>query len=267
LGLGLGWNARSILRTAVAGMLLSAAVEIAQLWIPGRDPSLSDVIFNTIGTLVGALLARGRRTWLSPDTGSSARVMAMAIAAMIAIGSVTAFMLAPSSDATSLTKKGVDLMLAYPTRADHLGLDAPVYWFSPPTPVTDTRRLSVVRDRLRWLVISGSDTIAAEGPTIGVGWTLLAYPDALARRWGAAADAIWVMLLCAPVGFLARGRVLGTSAGVAIVLVFTILPFSLGMVATPLMEWLGAGLGFFCGLWLGGLAQRMASQRADTGAQ
>jgi len=37
--------------------LLSCGVETAQLVIPGRDPSLSDVLFNTLGIALGVALA------------------------------------------------------------------------------------------------------------------------------------------------------------------------------------------------------------------
>ncbi len=36
------------------GVLLSVAIEIVQLQIPGRATDVDDVIFNTLGTLVGA---------------------------------------------------------------------------------------------------------------------------------------------------------------------------------------------------------------------
>lgn len=48
----------------LAGLGLSVCVEILQTWIPGRYPSLSDVILNGLGALGGALWAgkptRGR---------------------------------------------------------------------------------------------------------------------------------------------------------------------------------------------------------------
>src|SRR5213594_3407894 len=44
-------------RTIALGALLSCGVETAQFVIPGRDPSLSDVLFNTLGTALGVVLA------------------------------------------------------------------------------------------------------------------------------------------------------------------------------------------------------------------
>ena len=51
--------------TVLAGFCLSAAIEITQLFIPGRTTSADDVLCNTVGALVGCLLvsrwAAGRR--------------------------------------------------------------------------------------------------------------------------------------------------------------------------------------------------------------
>lgn len=49
---------------ASAGILVSAAVEVAQLVVPGRVASLLDVACNSIGAISGALLAvaLGRRS-------------------------------------------------------------------------------------------------------------------------------------------------------------------------------------------------------------
>jgi len=44
-------------RTIAVGALLSCGVETAQFVIPGRDPSLSDVLFNTLGAALGVALA------------------------------------------------------------------------------------------------------------------------------------------------------------------------------------------------------------------
>lgn len=40
-----------------AGTLLSATLEMLQVYAPGRDPSLSDVASNTLGAAAGALAA------------------------------------------------------------------------------------------------------------------------------------------------------------------------------------------------------------------
>jgi VanZ family protein len=46
--------------TVLAGFCLSLAIEITQLFIPGRTTSADDVLCNTLGTFVGCLLVA---TW------------------------------------------------------------------------------------------------------------------------------------------------------------------------------------------------------------
>ncbi len=61
LGMALAWRYRGAMRLIAAGAALSALVELAQTHIPGRDPSLSDILSNTLGTALGVALAgRGR---------------------------------------------------------------------------------------------------------------------------------------------------------------------------------------------------------------
>ena len=46
------------------GAALSFAVEFAQRYIPGRDPSVGDIVCNTIGTALGVLLVVAASVWL-----------------------------------------------------------------------------------------------------------------------------------------------------------------------------------------------------------
>lgn len=50
----LGWSFR---RTVTAGLILSLAIELLQLAIPGRTTATMDVLCNTAGAAVGWLLA------------------------------------------------------------------------------------------------------------------------------------------------------------------------------------------------------------------
>src|SRR5947207_11513956 len=65
LGIGL---ALALPRRPVAavflGALLSFGIEFAQQYIPGRDPSVGDVVANTISTALGVLLVVSARVWL-----------------------------------------------------------------------------------------------------------------------------------------------------------------------------------------------------------
>lgn len=62
LGIGLagifcGNNLRQMLhRTIMLGFLMSLTIELAQLTIPSRATDVDDLIFNTLGTLLGAFV-------------------------------------------------------------------------------------------------------------------------------------------------------------------------------------------------------------------
>jgi VanZ family protein len=54
---------RAILHTILAGAVLSFSIEVLQAYVPQRDSGMTDVITNTLGTALGALLARRGRVW------------------------------------------------------------------------------------------------------------------------------------------------------------------------------------------------------------
>jgi hypothetical protein len=57
LGFALTLMGRTGIRWIGYAAVLSATIEFAQLVIPGRDPSLGDVFFNTVGAAIGQLAA------------------------------------------------------------------------------------------------------------------------------------------------------------------------------------------------------------------
>ncbi len=59
-------------RVVAVGGLLSFGVEFAQQYIPGRDPSLGDIVCNTISTALGVLLVVAAPIWLSAPPPRSA---------------------------------------------------------------------------------------------------------------------------------------------------------------------------------------------------
>jgi hypothetical protein len=80
LGLLLGHTRRAPLRAAALGFLISLAVESTQLFIPGRQPALGDLIWNTSGAVVGVFLYRAvidrlYRTTRSPAQGLGAPLL------------------------------------------------------------------------------------------------------------------------------------------------------------------------------------------------
>lgn len=67
------------------GTALSLSVELAQQWIPGRDPILEDVLCNAASTAAGVGLVRSAPHWLvvpPPQAAWQSLVAAMAAAAL-----------------------------------------------------------------------------------------------------------------------------------------------------------------------------------------
>jgi len=85
------------LRRAMLGCaLLSAGVEFAQLYIPGRDPSLGDIVFNTVGSGLGAILVATAPFWLLPARPWSSQLSRAAAVAAAALCYLTGWLLAPA---------------------------------------------------------------------------------------------------------------------------------------------------------------------------
>jgi hypothetical protein len=170
---------------------------------------------------------------------------------------LTAVLAAPEGP-FARSRTGNDLALEYRSRGNAIGLDEATYWMPhafPDSSNADMGPVSIRRDGARWYV-SVPGKRATLGPTVGKGWTLLAFPDATAHRWGEALDAAWVFLLCVPIGFWARSR-WALAAACPIVLVLFWLPDITGVVSTPFNEWTGAGLGFLAGASIGWLSRQL----------
>lgn len=87
LGAALAFSTLSMLGSAVAGASLAAAIEIVQLFIPGRDTSLSDVLTNTTGVVLGWLLVRHAPRFISlPRRTATFVAVAAAASPVLAIG-------------------------------------------------------------------------------------------------------------------------------------------------------------------------------------
>jgi hypothetical protein len=85
------------LRTAIlAGALLSACVELAQTVIPGRDPSVSDVLFNTLGTGVGWWITRVAPRLAGLPDRAAARLSLVAAVSFAVFVTLTGGLLWPS---------------------------------------------------------------------------------------------------------------------------------------------------------------------------
>lgn len=103
LGAALVWNGRVGWRPVFSAFLLSACIELSQTIIPGRDPSLGDVTFNTLGAAAGQLGALLGRRWLVPDVPAAARCSLAAAALAAALFAFTGMLLAPEFSTTTLS--------------------------------------------------------------------------------------------------------------------------------------------------------------------
>lgn len=83
-------------RLVLAGAALSLCIEFTQQFIPGRDPSLSDVVFNTTGTALGFLALRAAPRLIDPPAAMASR---LALAAAVFAAGIVGFTAASFSPA------------------------------------------------------------------------------------------------------------------------------------------------------------------------
>jgi hypothetical protein len=92
LGIGLAlYGVRG--NSVVLGVcILSAAIEFAQfLLIPGRDSTVGDVITNTVGGVIGFVIARFATVWLRPTPRTGTKLTAATAAAWLTIQAISSF--------------------------------------------------------------------------------------------------------------------------------------------------------------------------------
>lgn len=102
LGVGLALAGLDIRRALLAGVLASLSVELAQVTIiPGRDASLGDLSFNTMGTLVGFGVARLTPALARLDRRTGAQLSVAAALDVALAVALTGWLLQPSFPATT----------------------------------------------------------------------------------------------------------------------------------------------------------------------
>ena len=91
LGAALAWNGVRPLRAIAIGATLSFTVEFIQQWLPGRDPSVGDIVANTISTAIGVGLVVTAPRWLtvSPRRAAWQSILSATAAAMVWVGTGT----------------------------------------------------------------------------------------------------------------------------------------------------------------------------------
>jgi VanZ family protein len=96
LGASLAWSGVSARRALLAGALLSAFIELTQIAIPSRDPSVSDFIANVGGVALALALIRTAPGWLRPTPVQARALEAAAGAAAVLALAGTGFLIAPA---------------------------------------------------------------------------------------------------------------------------------------------------------------------------
>jgi len=244
-GFAAAWHAKSFWKVVLAGALLSTAIELLQLVVPGRDPELRDILSNTMGAVLGALLAYRPRAWLEPTARRAMWLVCATAISILSVVACTAVLLAPArmQDPVRVSRVKNDAVLRYQPYADVIGLDQPAYYVNgmfdgqSPAPV----RLDVSHRRTGWCLRLADVERCRIGPTLGRGWSALVYPAAVAHRWAdALIDIAWTAVLFFPLGFWTTRRAFVVSLGAAIILLGAV-PTLVGLVPTTLGEWFGAG--------------------------
>jgi hypothetical protein len=82
--------------TLVAGALLSCLIELTQFGIPGRDPSIGDVLSNTAGVAGGVLLVVTAGQWLRPAPARARILACVWTAGAAGVAWATVLLLQPS---------------------------------------------------------------------------------------------------------------------------------------------------------------------------
>ncbi len=96
LGLGLGLTGMTLRRAVLTAVLVSGGIELLQLFIPGRDASIGDVISNVAGCALGIAIVATAKWWIFPTrrlAGKLALAWAVLVSSTIAF---TGYLLQPS---------------------------------------------------------------------------------------------------------------------------------------------------------------------------
>jgi VanZ like protein len=102
LGAALLANGRTGARAVGLAGLLSAGIELAQIFIPGRDPSLGDVCFNTLGAAVGQVTAALALRLAACSGRAAARLSLVSAIGVAVVTGVTGWLLSPALPLSAL---------------------------------------------------------------------------------------------------------------------------------------------------------------------
>jgi hypothetical protein len=292
-GFIVGWSAQSFRKAIMWSLALSIGIEVAQMFMPGRTSAVNDIIFNSIGGAVGGATGVRPGRWLFPEGMTRSLLFASSLIAAACVAVATVILLSPLESqliprsiemripATAISRPdeivpledvdvpgseerfyfgraGNDFLVRYPTIGSVHGFDQPEYWLRRGVKVpaaADSTSVLLKRERAHWVLAIGDAAPVSLGPTIGQGWTLLAYPESIGRSWGSLLNFVWTAALFFPLALWSHSYLRPVAAG-SVVLILVLIPLAAGTSPTTLAEWLGAA----ASLVLGAVARRLLDQ-------
>jgi hypothetical protein len=82
LGMALGMTRHRWQRAVAVAVFLSVSVEVLQVVLPGRDASAGDLLFNTVGAIIGLTAVRRRAMNHAHDAGAAVLALALGLASL-----------------------------------------------------------------------------------------------------------------------------------------------------------------------------------------
>ncbi len=185
LGAGLALAGVSLPTAAAAGASLSLGIELFQQLVPGRDPSVSDLLANAVGAALGALAAARWRFMAYPSPRAATFLAFGTAAAWLVQTAITAAAMQPALTSARYWGQRAPALGQF-ERFEGTVLDAAV----GPAPLPSSRLPDA--PRVRALLEAGSSlggTVVARGPTPGLAPIVSIFDEyqreiALVGQWG-----------------------------------------------------------------------------------
>jgi hypothetical protein len=96
IGIGLALRGKRVVAVLLMAAVFSAGLELAQLFIPGRFANLGDIVYNTAGAVVGAVVGGYALVWLRPEPRAARLLAVAATVAVLIVHTGVGYLLQPS---------------------------------------------------------------------------------------------------------------------------------------------------------------------------